>query len=329
MDDVEPHVAGPGMAHDRVQIGAVVVEGPSHVVRDLGDLADVAVEDPERVGVGQHQAGDRLVRLGPQVVQVDPAVRRRRDLDDLVAGHRHRRRVRAVRGVRREHPRPLLVAVLVVRAGEEEPGELAVGAGRRLERHVRQAGQLRERALEVPHQLERALRALRVLGRMQPRVARQRRDLLVQARVVLHRAGAERVGAGVEVEVAARDPVVVADDLGLGDLGQRGGALAQELRRDQLRKRGLGDVGGGQNRRAPALDGALEDRRCALALHRGGHFGRARWGDVLAHALTSAASLVEARVAATARPSESASRSMSAFERRSVIATRSPFACSG
>jgi hypothetical protein len=45
---------------------------------------------------------------------------------------------------------------------------------------VRQARDLRQRALQVPHQLERALRALGVLQRVQPRVAGQRRDALVQ-----------------------------------------------------------------------------------------------------------------------------------------------------
>ena len=55
---------------------------------------------------------------------------------------------------------------------------------------------------------------------MQARVAGERGDALVEPRVVLHRARAERVDPGVEVEVAAREPVVVADDLGLGDLGE-------------------------------------------------------------------------------------------------------------
>ena len=75
------------------------------------------------------------------------------DLDDLVAGHRHRRRVGAVRGVGREDLRAVLAAVLVVGAGEQHAGELAVRAGARLQRDVRQAGDLAERLLELPHQL--------------------------------------------------------------------------------------------------------------------------------------------------------------------------------
>ena len=100
------------------------------------------VEQPERVGVGQHQAGDVRVGLGAQVVEVDAAVGVGRELDDLQAGHRHGRRVGAVRGVGREHLVARLAAVLVVGARQQHAGELAVRARRGLQRDVRQAGDL-------------------------------------------------------------------------------------------------------------------------------------------------------------------------------------------
>ena len=103
------------------------------------DLLDVAVEQAERVGVGEHQAGHVLAGLLAQVVEVHAAVLRRADLDHLVARHRHGGRVGAVRGVGREHLGALLAAVLVVGAREQQAGELAVGARAGLERHVRQA----------------------------------------------------------------------------------------------------------------------------------------------------------------------------------------------
>ena len=90
-----------------------------------------------------------------------------------------------------------------------------MGAGGGLQGDVGQPGDLRERALQLPHQLERSLCTLGVLERVQARMARQGGDPLVQARVVLHRARAERVEAGVEVEVALGDADVVTDDLRL------------------------------------------------------------------------------------------------------------------
>ena len=269
-----PMSPGPGVAHDRVQVGAVVVEGAAGVADHPGDLGDVLVEQAERVRVGEHQAGDLVVDLGAQVVEVDATAPVRRHLDHLVARHGHRGRVGAVGGVGGKHLGALLAAVGVVGAGEEQPRQLPVGARRGLKADVLEAADLGQGALQAPHQLQRSLGALRVLRGMKARVARQRGDPLVEPRVVLHRAGAERIGARVEVEVAAREAVVVADDLGLGDLGELRGALPQQLRGDQLVERALGDVERRQGRRAAPGDRALEDRGRGFPLLRGRSFGR-------------------------------------------------------
>ena len=250
VDDVEAHVAGPGVAHHRVQVRAVVVERRAHVVDDVRDLLDRGVEQPERVRVGQHQAGDVVAGLRLEVVDVDAALVVRPDLDHLVARHRHRRRVGAVGGVGGQDLGPRLAAVGVVGTGEQDARQLAVGPGARLERDVRQAGDLRQRGLQLPHQPQRALGAARVLERMQAGVPRQRGDPLVQLRVVLHRARPERVEAGVEVEVALREPVEVADDLRLGDLRQLRRLGAAEAVGQQAVA--LGHVERGRDERAPA-----------------------------------------------------------------------------
>ena len=259
VDDVEAHVAGPGDAHHRVQVRAVVVERRPRVVHDPGDLLDVAVEQAERVRVREHQAGDVVAGLRAQVVHVHAAVLRGADLHDLVAGHRHRRRVRAVRRVGGQHLGALLAAVLVVGARQQEPRQLAVRPGARLERHVRQPRDLAERSLEPPHQLERALRVLGVLERVEASVPGQRRNALVELRVVLHRARAERVEALVQVEVLRRQRRVVAHQLGLRDLGQLRRPLADRTRREQLLDRHLGHVQLRRGERPAAGPRALED----------------------------------------------------------------------
>ena len=252
--DVEAHVARPRDAHHRVEVGAVVVERGAHVVHDARDLADVAVEQPERVRVREHQAGHVVRGLRAQVVQVHAAVGVGAHLHHLVAGHRHGGRVGAVRRVGREHLVAVLAAVLVERAREQQAGQFAVRAGAGLKRHVRQPADLGQRALQVPHQLERALGVLVVLQRVQAREAGQRRHALVQLGVVLHRARAQRVEARVEVEVLLREVVVVAHDLGLGDLGQlgrlaRGWPTRAAAPRSASRAR---PVAGGMNARRPS-----------------------------------------------------------------------------
>src|SRR2546423_1212713 len=59
--------------------------------------------------------------------------------------------------------------------------------------------------LQPPHQLERSLDAVLLLERVQVAEAGEADDALVDARIVLHRAGAERVETGVDPEVAGRE----------------------------------------------------------------------------------------------------------------------------
>ena len=296
-----------------------------------GDLGDVLVEETERVGVGQHQAGDLarvVVDLRPQVVHLDAAALVGGHLDHLVAGHRHRCRVGAVRGVGRQDLGPLFAPLGVEGAGEQQAGELAVRAGRGLQADVRQAADLRQRLLQQPHQLQRALSALGILCGVQARVTRQRRDPLVEPRVVLHRAGAERVETAVEVEVATREPVEVADDLRLGDLRQPRRLLAQQLGRDQLGERRLGHFGGRQHGGAPPRLRPLVDRPRPFGLHR--RLGqRHQLAPPTRVAFFSLSGNKLTRSAATAAPSASASASIWARLRRSVIATSRPSSCSG
>ena len=323
-----PALGGDGVAAHRIDLGDDRDVEP-RISFGHGDRGPQAL----RVRVREHEARDVLARLRLEVLHVDAAAGVRADLDHLEARHRHRRRVRAVRRVRGEHLRPaVLPAVLVVCAREQDARQLAVGARARLQRHVREPGDLGQRRLEVPHQGQRALRPGGGLHRMQARVAGQRRDPLVQLGVVLHRARAERVEARVQVEVALGDPVEVAHDLRLGDLGQpRRLRPAQALGQEVV---ALGHVQRGRDERAPPGPGLLEDRARPVALLRGlgqvdvapvGRLGalHARIGVepvlVHGHAFTAAS----CRSAATAAPSVRTSRSMSARSRCSVSATRS------
>ena len=270
MDDVEAGVAGARDPHHRVEVRAVVVGGRADVVDDPHDLLDVRVEQPERVRVGQHQAGDVAVGLRPQVVDVDAAARVGADLDDLVAGHRHGRRVGAVGGVGRQHGAALLAAVGVV------------GARQRGRRRARRASRPRAAARRAAGPaISASARSRRHISSSAP-CARagsvsgcrracpgERRDALVQARVVLHRARAERVEARVEVEVAPREAHVVAHELGLGDLRQPRRLAAAQPRRDAARRAGARArrAAAARTRAGPAAP-RLEDRARALALHR-------------------------------------------------------------
>ncbi len=170
----KPMSPGREMPDDGVEVRAVVVEERAGVVEDPRDLLDALVEEAERRRVREHEPRRPLVHLAAQVVEVEVAARVRLDLLELVPGHRHARRVRAVRGVRGDDRVALLAAIGEVRAHEHEAGQLALRAGGRLQRHRRKARDLGEDPLQVPHELERALRVLVVGMRVEVAEARQR-----------------------------------------------------------------------------------------------------------------------------------------------------------
>ena len=155
----------------------------------------------------------------------------------------------------------------------------------------------------------------------------------VEGRVVLHGAGTERVETGVEVEVPAGQSVVVADDLGLGDLGQSGRLVAEQAGRNQLIEFGAAFVGR-ELGRSPARHRLLVDGPCTVGLL--GRFGlRSRTAHdaflrpAVAGTTRGRTSGSAVRWAATEARSDSASHSMSAGVRFSVRATRKPSSYSG
>ena len=214
-----------------------------------------------------------------------------------------------MRRVRDHDLAPLLglAALLEVRADEHQARQLALRAGGRLQRDRVQTGHLGEDLLQAPLELERALHSVLLLQRMEVREARQGDDALVDARVVLHRARAERVEAGVDPEVALRELGEVADELELVHLGKSRRLGAPQLLGNLRRGQAL--VARDRRRTAPALRLLVDE------LHRG-HLGehldepvdlrrRALLGDGdeqhVVHALVVAADRVPGMDAALAR----------------------------
>ena len=140
---VDAHVARPGDAEDGVHVGAVEVEQAAAVVQQLGDRADLRVEQAERVRVGHHEDGRLVAQLGLEVVEVDQAAAVALDRDRLEAGEMGRGGVGAVGAVGDQDLGPALAPVAEVGRGDQQRGQLALGAGRGLQADGVQAGDLR------------------------------------------------------------------------------------------------------------------------------------------------------------------------------------------
>ena len=308
----KPMSPGRRDAHDRVEVRAVVVErrrrrrGRSAAISSMFGSKIPSVLG--LVSIRQATSSSALARRSSRSTPPSGFVA---TLTTSQAGHRHRRRVGAVRGVGRQH--------LGALARRGPRGRRASAARRPARRASRRCGcsetcgspAISDSARSRFHISSSApwARAGSCSGcsRAWPGSAG---DPLVQARVVLHRARAERVEARVEVEVALRQSYVVAHELGLGHLGQRGGSRRGGTARAG-RRAPAGTSSSRADERAAPGRALLEDRAHLLVLQR-------------QPPRTTLMRPPPPRSAATAAPRTSASRSMSARERCSVSATSRP-----
>ena len=130
--------AGRRAAHQRVQVRAVEIHLAAVRMHDLANLADVRLVDAVRRRVGDHDRREVhgvLRRLRGEVVEIDVALGVGRDHNDFAAGHVRGGGVGAVGGAGHEHHVPVsFAAARVIGADRDQPGELALGAGVRLQR---------------------------------------------------------------------------------------------------------------------------------------------------------------------------------------------------
>ena len=155
----------------------------------------------------------------------------------LVADHGGGGGIGAVSGVGNQNLFARIALRFEIGAHQQDAGEFAVGSGGGLQGDGVHAGDFDELIGERLHDAQRALRDLLGLIGMRPGDAFEARHDLVDARVVLHGAGAERIHAVIDRVIPGGEAGEVADDLDLADLGERGGFGAQQHRRVRQRHR--------------------------------------------------------------------------------------------
>ena len=73
VQQVDAEVAGAHLADHGVHVGAVAVDVAAHLVGQAADLGDLALEEAEGVGHGDHDRGAVVVQLGLEVLEVELA----------------------------------------------------------------------------------------------------------------------------------------------------------------------------------------------------------------------------------------------------------------
>ena len=253
---VDAEIAGPHAPDDGVEVGAVAIEVAARPVHRVGDVDDVVLEQAAGVGVGDHGAGDVGAELGLEGGEIDAAAIVGGHRIDLVAAGRRGRGIGAVRGFRHQDALARIALGQQRGADGHDAAQLAMRAGGRRHRDRRHVGQRLQPVRQLVDQLQRALHGGDRLHRMQIADAGQPRHLLVEARIVLHGAGAERIDAHVDGVVLLAHLGVVAHHLRLAQARQADLALALQAAEAVLVLRDRGQVDA-----AAALHALLEDQR--------------------------------------------------------------------
>ena len=189
-------------------------------MQNVGDLVNLALENSNRRGVGQHQRRGLFVHLGRQSLQIDAALGVRLQVLDRIAADGRRGRVGSVGRVGNQNLAPRIAARLVPGPHQQDAREFPVRPGSRLQGDRVHAGDFLQAALQQVDDLQSPLRQ-----RVRPVGVRLGQALdaghqLVHPRVVLHGAGAQRVHAQVDGIVPRREPREVPDELDLAQLRQ-------------------------------------------------------------------------------------------------------------
>ncbi len=75
MHDVKAHVARPRHPEDRIEVGAVVVQQAALVMHRCRQFRDVLLEEPEGIGVCEHDPSHVTVEVLAQDRRADEASR--------------------------------------------------------------------------------------------------------------------------------------------------------------------------------------------------------------------------------------------------------------
>ena len=226
---IHAEIPGTGLAHQGVHVGAVHIEQGALGVKNVGDLMNLALENADGAGVGQHQRSgvfvDDLLQLG----DIDHAQRVGAQILHLVTADGCGGGIGSVSRIGDDDLGPGIALGLMVGAHQQDAGELSMRSRRGLQRDRIHAGDIEQAGLQQANDLERSLGERFRLVRMRFGDAFEAGDEFVDPRVVLHGAAAQRIHAEIDGIVPGGEAGEVANDLD----------LAQLRHQSQIRARGF------------------------------------------------------------------------------------------
>ena len=247
----------------------------------IGHFQHTRFEQAAGVGIGQHDGRNIGAEFCFQRIGVHVAAACRRHLLHRETGKRSRGRIGAVRGFGHQNPFAVFAARFHRRADRQKPAQFAMCTGLRRHRHAVHAGERGKPAHQFRNQCQRALyRFLRLQG-MNVRKTRQSRHFLIQARIVFHGAGAERIEPAVDRIIHPRQADIVANHLGLRQAGKTDGVLATLPAEAGFRDLGLRQINPRhaiaakfENQALFMIEAAIPGNGCRRSFRHSGYCGR-------------------------------------------------------
>ena len=219
MADVRADVRRPAQPDLRVQVRTVHVNLSAVGVNDFADVLDGFLKHTVRGRIGDHQARQILLvrlRFGAEVRHVNVAVLVARDGDDFQPGHDGAGGVGSVRGGRNQTDVAMAFApAFVPGADDEQAGVFALGAGIRLQRNARKAGDFRKPVFELLKERLIAASLFQRRERMNFRKLRPGNGKHFRRGIQFHGAGTQRDHGRGERKVARFEPLEITQHFGL------------------------------------------------------------------------------------------------------------------
>ena len=208
----------------------------------LGNLDNLILEQATGVGVGQHDRGYIWRQFFLQRRHIYPATVIGGDLFDAIAADGRSGGIGPMRRCGHQHHLARVALSLQRGPNGHQTAEFTMGAGGRRHGNRRHAGQFYQPFRQGIDQFQGALHGFHRLQRMQVGETRQPRHFLVQARIVLHGAGAQGVEPRINGKIIARQTYKVAHDLRFRKAGQTDGRAAFQTAQAVWRIGRLGQI---------------------------------------------------------------------------------------
>jgi hypothetical protein len=230
MHRIDAEIARTRLAHDRVEIRPVAIEIGPGLMHQSGNFEGILLEQSAGVGIGQHDRGDIWPEPFLDLGRIEGAIRARRKRTDFESGAGRRGRIGAMRRLRHENG----FAGSSLSFGRDggldrhQAAGLAMRARSRRHGDGVHPGHDHQPAGELGDKFKRALHGRLRLQGMNIGKAGQPRHRLVEAGIMLHRAGAERINPSVDRVIQPRQPHVMTHCLWLAQARKAGRFLPFE-----------------------------------------------------------------------------------------------------